>query len=344
MDLHRPGRPEAIGTKPDLARELTYLRPTAGLSVRELAHRLDVPPATVGDYCSGRHLPSPSRLPLFRPLLAECGLVDDAAVMPWIVALVRLKSVSDARRTRRRRASGAGSGSVAAGPTEVCARPLGAGRLGTGLPGDEATGGSESGDTRDDADPDTPLGPGPHLGPAREPDLGPGPGTGSSVGPGKAPGPGPGSGSGGRPMAQVPLEDVDDTLSGQPVPVGVDRPDHGRRALGSVEEGGRLLGHEVRVGVDGPRGAGRRALGSAGGTAEAEDRLAQRPGLFLDATSIGEDEVAGSQRPDEGRVAQRVDHRGTDHARDGRREGAGRAVEAEGKEDLGITLSGKLDK
>lgn len=87
----QPRGPEELRTRHDLARALTVLRLHAGLSIRELASRLDVPTATVGDYFSGRHLPGPSRIPLLRRLLTECGVKDEAALRDWIEAVASLK-------------------------------------------------------------------------------------------------------------------------------------------------------------------------------------------------------------------------------------------------------------
>jgi len=88
--------PETIETRADLARELTALRSRSGLTVRELARRLDTPTATIGDYFSGRHLPSPAQLDLFRAILRECGVTPDG-LRGWIDALTRVRLSSDAR-------------------------------------------------------------------------------------------------------------------------------------------------------------------------------------------------------------------------------------------------------
>ena len=90
IDTHARG-PESIGSRGELACALTMLRLSAGLSVRELAVRLDVPVATIGDYFSGRHLPGPSRFPLLRRVLAECGVVDEVAAQRWLLAVANLK-------------------------------------------------------------------------------------------------------------------------------------------------------------------------------------------------------------------------------------------------------------
>ncbi|MGH2842080.1 MAG: helix-turn-helix domain-containing protein [Solirubrobacteraceae bacterium] len=103
MDGQRPAsvaaeQPQAIQTRAELAHGLTALRVRCGLTVRELSRRLDTPTATLGDYFSGRHLPGPAQLDLFRALLAQCGVSDDQAG-GWLDALARVRLSSDARVT-----------------------------------------------------------------------------------------------------------------------------------------------------------------------------------------------------------------------------------------------------
>ncbi len=88
--------PQTIATREDLARELTALRSRAGLTVREIARRLDSPVATVGDYFSGRHLPGLTQRDLFAAILRECGVADSEA-SGWMEALERVRVGSDAR-------------------------------------------------------------------------------------------------------------------------------------------------------------------------------------------------------------------------------------------------------
>jgi WD40 repeat protein len=85
-----------IQTRGDLARELTALRTRAGLTVRTLSRRLEMPSATVGDYFSGRHLPGLSQLTPFCALLRECG-VPDGELPGWVDALTRVRLASDRR-------------------------------------------------------------------------------------------------------------------------------------------------------------------------------------------------------------------------------------------------------
>lgn len=89
--------PDRVRTRADFGEALTRLRQSAGLSVRELAARSGVPPATVGGYLAARHLPSAGQLGALRALLAACGVTDPAAVAGWTVALSRARATSDAR-------------------------------------------------------------------------------------------------------------------------------------------------------------------------------------------------------------------------------------------------------
>lgn len=91
--------PAEIHAREQLARALTELRMAAGLSVRELARRLETPTATVGDYCSGRHLPGPAQLELFRSLLRVCG-VQERDLDDWLDAVQRLRAGTDGRMRR----------------------------------------------------------------------------------------------------------------------------------------------------------------------------------------------------------------------------------------------------
>ena len=72
--------PERVHTRDDLARELTLLRSVAGLTVRDLAGKLDAPVATIGDYFAGRHLPGTRQLPLYRAILDACAVQDPRRV------------------------------------------------------------------------------------------------------------------------------------------------------------------------------------------------------------------------------------------------------------------------
>jgi WD40 repeat protein len=93
-----PGR---IATQQDFGRELTLARRRAGLTVRGVARAAGLPPSTVGDYFSGRHLPPPSQPRLLPAILRACGETDPERVRAWTAAL------TNARRAPGRRAAGA---------------------------------------------------------------------------------------------------------------------------------------------------------------------------------------------------------------------------------------------
>jgi transcriptional regulator with XRE-family HTH domain len=50
--------PDRIATQQDFGRELSALKTRAGLTVRKVARVTGLPVSTVGDYFSGRHLPT----------------------------------------------------------------------------------------------------------------------------------------------------------------------------------------------------------------------------------------------------------------------------------------------
>jgi WD40 repeat protein/transcriptional regulator with XRE-family HTH domain len=89
--------PDRIRTRTEFGEELTKLREAAELTVRELASRSGIPPATVGGYLRARHLPSVGQLDTFRTLLAACGVSDEPAVDRWVAALARVRATSDGR-------------------------------------------------------------------------------------------------------------------------------------------------------------------------------------------------------------------------------------------------------
>lgn len=92
--------PDRVETKEDLARELTALRTSVGLTVRDLARRIDSPLATVGDYFAGRHLPGTRQLPVYKAILAACGVAHDEEVDRWLGALGRARLSTDGRAAK----------------------------------------------------------------------------------------------------------------------------------------------------------------------------------------------------------------------------------------------------
>jgi transcriptional regulator with XRE-family HTH domain len=91
---------ESVKTRSDLAYQLVALRARSGLTVRELARRLDVPSATLGGYFSGRHLPGPAQLKLFRSLVKVCGVTSPTEIDLWTEALARARLASDGRTAK----------------------------------------------------------------------------------------------------------------------------------------------------------------------------------------------------------------------------------------------------
>jgi len=92
--------PTTVQTREDLAHALTVLRHACGLTVRDLARRVDAPAATLGDYFAGRHLPGPRQFGLYRSILAACGVAGSAEQEEWVAALNRARFTSDGRAAK----------------------------------------------------------------------------------------------------------------------------------------------------------------------------------------------------------------------------------------------------
>jgi len=97
-----PG-PDRIVTQQDFGRALTLLRNRAGLTVRQVARASGLPASTVGDYFSGRHLPSTGQAGSLLRILTACGETDPARLRSWTHALGRAR-----RQPARRMALRAG--------------------------------------------------------------------------------------------------------------------------------------------------------------------------------------------------------------------------------------------
>ncbi|HET6877097.1 MAG TPA: helix-turn-helix domain-containing protein [Jatrophihabitans sp.] len=93
-------RPDDLASRAELAAALTRLRESAGLSVRDLARSIGAPPGTLGDYLSGRHLPSAAQLPIIRRALERCGVTDADEIERWFAAIRRIRTATDRRGTR----------------------------------------------------------------------------------------------------------------------------------------------------------------------------------------------------------------------------------------------------
>jgi WD40 repeat protein len=91
--------PSEIDTREEFAAALTALRTYAGFSIRGLAQALGTPTATIGDYCSGRHLPGPAQQDLFFAMLRTLG-VEEQQLNAWVEVVARLRVGSDGRMRR----------------------------------------------------------------------------------------------------------------------------------------------------------------------------------------------------------------------------------------------------
>ncbi|HEX6249652.1 MAG TPA: helix-turn-helix domain-containing protein [Nocardioidaceae bacterium] len=87
-----PGDPSAVASTQDFAEALTALRHRAGISIRKLASLTGIPPATLGGYFSGRHLPSVSQGGALEDVLAALGVTEPSEVDRWLEAVRRLRA------------------------------------------------------------------------------------------------------------------------------------------------------------------------------------------------------------------------------------------------------------
>jgi WD40 repeat protein/transcriptional regulator with XRE-family HTH domain len=83
--------PSRISTREEFAAGLTLLRERSGLTVRDVARKLDVPSATIGGYFSGRHVPSLKPPDQLARILSACGVNDADEVHRWLDALGRVR-------------------------------------------------------------------------------------------------------------------------------------------------------------------------------------------------------------------------------------------------------------
>lgn len=92
-------RPAVVSTKKDFGLALTVARETAGLTVRELARKVDSPLGTISGWCTGRHLPTLSQKDIFLRLLATCGVTEEKLVEEWLACWLRLRRPLGQQRT-----------------------------------------------------------------------------------------------------------------------------------------------------------------------------------------------------------------------------------------------------
>lgn len=101
---------------------------------------------------------------------------------------------------------------------------------------------------------------------------------------------------------------VRNAFARMPITIGVRCMAHGL-VLGLIaEQAAELAVDDVLLGADELQCAGRHALGALGGVSHDEHRLAQARGLLLDATGVGEDEVARRHEVVEVENLERVDY------------------------------------
>jgi transcriptional regulator with XRE-family HTH domain len=75
-----PGR---VVTQQDFGQELTRLRQDAGLTVRQVARRAELPNSTAGDYFAGRHLPPMNQPDVLARIVRACGVTGDGELRRW---------------------------------------------------------------------------------------------------------------------------------------------------------------------------------------------------------------------------------------------------------------------
>ena len=90
----QPIDPGNVRNPGDLSLALSVLRKRAGITVRELARQVRVPPSTVGGYFSGSHLPRIRDMALILDVLRACGVTDPGELAEWSRALDRVYGLS----------------------------------------------------------------------------------------------------------------------------------------------------------------------------------------------------------------------------------------------------------
>jgi WD40 repeat protein/energy-coupling factor transporter ATP-binding protein EcfA2 len=86
--------PAEFSTQKEFGAALGLARKRAGLTVRTLARVVNLPLSTVGDHCTGRHLPGPDQL---RQMLLACGVTNPAQIEAWLAALERVRTARGPR-------------------------------------------------------------------------------------------------------------------------------------------------------------------------------------------------------------------------------------------------------
>ncbi|HEY1698982.1 MAG TPA: helix-turn-helix domain-containing protein [Trebonia sp.] len=90
-----PGDLDRVETAAEFFRALRALRERSGLTIRQVAQQAKGPVATIGDYFSGRHLPTDRDL--LTRVLAACGETDPNRARQWHLALGRARRMPGKR-------------------------------------------------------------------------------------------------------------------------------------------------------------------------------------------------------------------------------------------------------
>jgi WD40 repeat protein len=80
-----------VGDRSEFAAQLSAIRVRTGMTIRRLAKELDQPPATIGGYFSGQHLPGMAQTETFVRLLSLLGITQSGEVDEWLEALARIR-------------------------------------------------------------------------------------------------------------------------------------------------------------------------------------------------------------------------------------------------------------
>lgn len=89
-----------VSSRQEFGRALTALRSQTGMTVRQVAEKANAPGAhsTIGDWFSGRGLPSPTSRALLVRVLQACGVTDPVVVRSWLDAWQRVRQLPGPRR------------------------------------------------------------------------------------------------------------------------------------------------------------------------------------------------------------------------------------------------------
>lgn len=90
--------PTTMTSAAELAAGLTEVRHRARFSIRALSRATDIPPATLGGYFSGRHLPAMNQADVLVEVLEVLGVTDPDRTELWVEALGRARQDSRVRR------------------------------------------------------------------------------------------------------------------------------------------------------------------------------------------------------------------------------------------------------